>query len=281
VADAAPDCGMEKRLQRPQGELTWDDIGPATSDTVLVLLHGFPHDRALWREQSAARDVALAQVRLIIPDLPGFGASAPLQTPGMDAYADKVAALLDELGVQRAVIAGLSMGGYVAFAFWRRHRARARSLILIDTKASADTDAAKAKRRELIATVTAHGVEPIVDGLLSGQLGKTTRAMAPALVAFVTDMLRRAPAAGVIDAANAMLMRDDSTPTLETIDVPVLVIVGDEDVLTPTSDAIAMSSVIQGARLVTIPNAGHLAPLEQPVTVNAAIAEFLDVTSAV
>jgi 3-oxoadipate enol-lactonase len=269
---------MESRLQRPHGDLAWDDTGPATSDTVLVLLHGFPHDRTLWRAQQVANSTALPNVRLIIPDLPGFGASAPLDAPSMDAYADEIAALLDELGVTRAVIAGLSMGGYIAFAFWRRHRTRVQSLILIDTKASVDADAAKAKRRELIANVTQHGVGSIVESMLPGQLGKTTRATATETVAFVTTMLGHAPAVGVVDAAHAMLTRSDSMATLETIDVPVLVLVGDEDVLTPVSDAVAMSSVIPRARLVTIPEAGHLSPLEQPATVNAAMAEFLDVT---
>jgi 3-oxoadipate enol-lactonase len=268
---------MEKRLQRPHGVLAWDDLGPDSAETVLVLLHGFPHDRELWFAQRAAHSTAQQHTRLIIPDLPGFGASAPLHLPSMDAYADEIASILDELGVARAVIGGLSMGGYIALAFWRRHRARVQSLLLIDTKASADNDAAKTKRQELIATVARDGVTAIVESLVPGQLGKTTRATAPETVAFVTTMLGRAAAVGVIGAAQAMLTRDDSTPTLELIDVPVLVLVGDEDVLTPVSDAVRMASAIPGARLVTIPDAGHLAPLEQPATVNAAIAEFLDV----
>ncbi len=268
---------MEQTLALPHGLLAWNDVHAHHSDTVVVLLHGFPHDRALWVEQESAHSVAFPHVRFLIPDLPGFGRSTPLPDPSMDAYADAIAAMLDEVGVQQAVIAGLSMGGYVAFSFWRRHSARVRALVLLDTKAGADAEPAKVKRQELIATVTRDGTGAIVDGLIPGQLGTTTRASNPALVERVAVMLRRAPASGVVGAAGAMITRVDSTATLDTITVPTLVIVGDEDALTPPSDAIAMSSAIAGSRLVTIPAAGHLSPLEQPTIVNAAIAEFLDV----
>jgi pimeloyl-ACP methyl ester carboxylesterase len=185
--------------------------------------------------------------------------------------------MLDTAGVEQAVIGGLSMGGYIAFAFWRRHAARVRALVLMDTKAPADTDAAREKRRDLIATVHRDGVGSLVPGMIQAQLGQLTRSEQPALVERVEVMLRRAPASGVTAAAQALMDRIDSTPTLGTITVPTLVIVGDEDITTPVSDAIAMSAGIPGSRLVTIPGAGHLAPLEQPATVNAAIAEFLDV----
>jgi pimeloyl-ACP methyl ester carboxylesterase len=148
----------------------------------------------------------------------------------------------------------------------------------MDTKATADAEPARAKRQALIADVAREGVGPTVPSLIPGQLGKTTRETQPALVERVEVMLRRAPEEGVICAATAMMNRIDSTPTLDTITVPTLVIVGDEDALTPVSDAIAMSSLIRGSRLVTIAGAGHLSPLEAPDVVNAAIAEFLDVS---
>lgn len=277
AARATPDYGMEQFLALPHGVLAWDDIGPRHASITLVLLHGFPHDRGLWSAQLEAKDTALHDVRILVPDLPGFGGSTPLSDPHMDGYADAIAALLDAAGVQQAVIAGLSMGGYVAFAFWRRHAARVQALILMDSKAPADTDAARVKRRDLITTVECDSVGAIVPGLLSAQLGSTTRATRPEIVEHVAMMLRRAPASGVIGAATAMLSRIDSTDTLEQITVPTLVMVGEEDTLTPLSDAIAMSAGIRGARLVTIGAAGHLAPLEQPAVVNAAIAEFLDV----
>jgi 3-oxoadipate enol-lactonase len=268
---------MEHRLALPHGELCWDELGPVGAVQPMVLLHGFPHDRELWAEQRSARASVFPDARLLIPDLPGFGRSAPLHVATMDGYADAVAAMLDAAGIKRAVIVGLSMGGYVAFAFWRRHADRVNALVLLDTKAAADTDGARDKRREMIAAVERRGVDPIVPGLIPGQLGETTRATRSALVARVEAMLRRAPAQGVIGAAHAMMERVDSMPTLETITVPTLVIVGEEDTLTPVSDAIALSSAIAGSRLVTIHQAGHLSPLEQPAIVNAAIAEFLDV----
>jgi 3-oxoadipate enol-lactonase len=269
---------MEQTLALPHGSLSWDDIGPRDTGPALVMLHGFPHDRALWQAQRDAHADAFPGYRLLMPDLPGFGRSTPLTSATMDGYADAVAALLDAAGIQRVVLAGLSMGGYVAFAFWRRHAHRVTALILLDTKATADTEPAREKRRELIATVSRDGVGPLVSGLLSQQLGVTARATQPALVAQVEAMLRRAPASGVIGAAQAMIDRADSTPTLDSITVPTLVIVGDEDTLTPMSDALAISSTIRGSRLVTIPGAGHLSPLEQPGIVNAAIGEFLEVS---
>jgi 3-oxoadipate enol-lactonase len=268
---------MEHTHALPHGTLVWEEVGRRDDTLPLVLLHGFPHDRGLWAAQVAAQPDALPGTRLILPDLPGFGRSSPLADPGMDGYADAIATLLDVAGVDRAVIGGLSMGGYVAFAFWRRHPDRVRALILMDTKAADDTDAARESRRKLITTVEVDGVGAVVPGMIPGQLGVTTRTESPALVGQVEVMLRRAPAIGVIGAARAMMARVDSTPTLGTISVPTLVLVGDEDTLTPVTDAIALAAAIPGARLVTVPGAGHLAPLEQPAVVNAAIAEFLDV----
>lgn len=268
---------MEHTLALSHGTLSWDDIGSRRAAVTLVLLHGFPHDRSLWAGQADAAAEAFRDTRILIPDLPGFGRSSPLPAAGMDAYADVLEPMLDAAGVEQAVIGGLSMGGYIAFACWRRHAARVRALVLMDTKAPADTDAAREKRRELIATVQRDGVGAVVAGMIPSQLGATTRMEQPALVERVEVMLRRAPASGVTAAAQALMDRVDSTPTLDTITVPTLVLVGAEDTLTPVSDAIAMSAAIPGSRLVTIAGAGHLAPLEQPAVVNAAIAEFLDV----
>jgi len=268
---------MEQILALPHGTLAWEDVGPHRGSIPVVLLHGFPHDRGLWSAQRSAHETAFPDTRLLVPDLPGFGRSAPLARPGMDGYADAVAAMLDAAGVPQAVIGGLSMGGYVALAFWRRHPARVRALMLMDTRAGADDESGRAKRRELIATVQRDGVGAIVDGLVASQLGPVTRERNPALVERVAVMLRRAPASGVVGAVQAMIDRPDSSGTLETITAPTLVLVGVDDALTPVAESIAMSAAIRGSRLVTVPDAGHLAPLEQPQVVNAAIAEFLDV----
>jgi pimeloyl-ACP methyl ester carboxylesterase len=268
---------MEHTLALPHGTLSWDDHGPRRASVPLVLLHGFPHDRGLWTGQTADVGQSFPDTRLLVPDLPGLGRSSPLPVTSMDSYADAVVAMLDAADVPQAVIGGLSMGGYVAFALWRRHPTRVRGLILMDTRAPADSDAAREKRRELIATVERDGVGAVVAGMLPTQLGATTRSEHPALVERIEVMLRRAPASGVIAAAQALMDRPDSVATLETITVPTLVVVGDEDTITPVSEALDLSAGIVGARLVTIPGAGHLAPAEQPQVVNAAIAEFLDV----
>ena len=267
----------EQTLALPHGLLAYDALGPHDAGTTLLLLHGFPHDHSLWSRQAGALETAFPDTRLLLPDLPGFGRSTPPTDSTIDAYADAIVAMLDAVGAGPVVVGGLSMGGYIAFALWRRHAARIRALVLMDTKATTDAPQARASRQELIDAVQRDGFGPSVPSLISAQLGRTTRERRPALVERVEVMLRRAPQQGVLCAAAAMMNRVDSTPTLDTIAVPTLVIVGDEDVLTPLSDAITMSSAIRGSRLVTISGAGHLAPLEAPDVVNAAIAEFLDV----
>ena len=248
--------------------LTTDEgTGPA-----VVLLHGFPHDRALWRHQVAALSDAH---RCIAPDLPGFGSSSPLPAPTVEAYADAVVALLDELGVARATVAGLSMGGYVAFALWRRYPERVRALILCDTKSGADTDEARAKRRDLIAVAERDGAAAVAATQLDGMLGKTTRATRPAVVSDVRAMMERQPVIGITGALTALMQRPDSTSLLGDISVPVLVAVGDEDTLTPPKEALAMHRAIRTSTLVEIAQSGHATALEQPAAVNAAFRAFL------
>ena len=269
---------MEHTLALSHGTLSWDAFGSRRAAVTIVLLHGFPHDRGLWAAQAGAAADVFPDVRLLIPDLPGFGRSSPLSAAGMDAYADVLEPMLDRCEVEQAVIGGLSMGGYIAFAFWRRHAARTRALMLFGTKAPADTEAARDARRALIDTVQRDGVGALVPSMISTQLGVSTRRDDPALVEQIEVMLHRAPVSGVTAAAEALMGRVDSTPTLDTILVPTLVLVGDEDTITPVSDAMRIAAGIPRSRLVTVPGAGHLAPIEQPAVVNAAIAEFLDVS---
>ena len=252
-------------------EIGYEDVGKGLP---IVFLHGFPHDRSLWAPQLGA---LMDRCRCIAPDMRGFGESAVHGPYTMNRYADDVVALLDTLHIERAVIAGLSMGGYIAFAFWRRHRARVRGLVLADTRAGADNTEGRAKRRAMIDTVRAEGIEPLVDAQVTGMLGKTTREKHPELADYVKRMLARAPAEGVIGALEAMIARPDSTETLATIDVPTLVVVGDEDVLTPPKDARAMHEAIRGSRLEVVPGAGHLSNLERPAAFNHVVSEFVGV----
>jgi pimeloyl-ACP methyl ester carboxylesterase len=236
-------------------ELAYDDAGAGIA---LLMLHGWPHDRTLWAGQVSGLS---SDARCIAPDLRGFGGSTVNGPYTIDQYADDVAAFLDVLGIERAVVCGLSMGGYVAFALLRRHRARVRALILADTRATADDDAARDKRRELIALARTKGSEAVAARMIAGMVGKSTRARSPALVEQVRHMLAAAPEDGVVAALEAMMTRPDATPLLPTITVPTLVVVGAEDVLAPERDARAMQAAIPGSRLEVVAGAGHPRPL--------------------
>ena len=244
----------------------------AGSGTPIVFLHGFPHNRTLWAPQVAA---LFPFARCITPDLRGFGESPARPPYDMDRYADDVASLLDALGVRRAVIAGVSMGGYVAVAFWRRHRARVRGLLLADTRAGADDEATRARRRDLIAAARNGGSAAVADRMIEGMLGRRIRARAPGLVGWVHAMLAAAPVEGSIGALEAMIARPDSTADLPTIDVPTLVVAGEDDVLIPVAEARAMQAAIRGSRLEVIAGAGHLPNVERPSAFNQLTGEVL------
>jgi pimeloyl-ACP methyl ester carboxylesterase len=247
----------------------YDDVGAGVP---VLFLHGFPHRRSLWAPQLGALAVP---ARTICMDLRGFGESAGDAPGGIDGYADDAAALLDVLGIERAVVAGLSMGGYATFAFWRRHRARVRALVLCDTKATADSEAARDARVEMQALARDRGSMAVANQMITGMVGRTTREKNPELVDELHRMMSLAPVQGIVDALDALRTRPDSTPTLATIDVPTLIVVGDEDALTPVKDARAMHLGIAGSRLEVIAGAGHVSNIERPATFNHVLSEFL------
>jgi pimeloyl-ACP methyl ester carboxylesterase len=238
----------------------------------LLLIHGFPLDRRMWLAQLAGLS-RLAHV--VAPDLRGHGQSeTPPGNYSMDHHADDLAGLLDRLGIQRAIVAGLSMGGYIAFAFWRRHADRVLALALLDTRAEPDTPQARAGRDAAAARVQQVGAEAFAREMLP-------RLLAPASLTDpdITDralaiMAGQTPA-GIVAALAGLRDRPDSRPTLPTITAPALVVVGAEDALTPPADAAAMAAAIPQARMATIPAAGHLSPLENPAAVNAALRELI------
>ena len=250
-------------------EIGYDDVGAGIP---VALLHGFPHNRALWAPQMGA---LVDRARCIAPDLRGFGESSKHGPFTIDQFADDVALLLRGLGIERAVVAGVSMGGYVAFAMWRRHPSLVRALVLADTRAGADSDEARAKRAELIDAARTRGSGAVADLQITGMLGRTTRANRPALIDQVHRMLESAGVDGIVGALEAMMARDDSTATLATIDVPTLVVVGQEDVLTPVREAELLHEGIRGSRLEVIEHAGHLSNLERPAAFNHVLSEFL------
>lgn len=241
----------------------------------VLLLHGFPHDRSLWAPQLRA---PAPGHRYIAPDLPGFGESEPLARPHLDAWADWLAAFLDARGIHRAVVGGLSMGGYLTLAFWRRHPARVRALLLADTRAGADSEEARTKRREMQALARTEGAGAVSERMLTGMVGRTTRETRPDLVAQLDAMMRRAGVRGISDALQALMDRDDSTATLPTITVPTLVVCGEEDVLTPVAESRALHAAIAGSRLALIPGAGHASNFEAPEVFNRLLSDFLAAT---
>lgn len=250
-------------------EIGYDDVGTGMP---VAFIHGFPHNRTLWAPQVSA---LVDRARCIALDLRGFGESSRNGPFTIDQYADDVAMLLGMLGIERTVVAGLSMGGYIAFAFWRRHREMVRALVLADTRAGADNEETRAKRLSLIDLARSRGSEAVADGQIAGMIGKSTREKRPALIDDVHRMLASAPVDGICGALEAMIGRIDSTPTLPTIDVPTLVVVGAEDVLTPVSEAEILHDAIRGSRMEVIEQAGHVSNLERPAAFNHVLSEFL------
>ena len=249
-------------------ELAYEERG---SGPVLLFIHGFPFDRTMWVAQLAG----LAKIRTAVAvDLRGHGLSDVMSGGdfSMDLFADDVAKTLDAIGAEKADIAGLSMGGYVLFSFWRRHPERVRSLIFIDTKAEADSDEAKAGREKTAETAASQGMQPIYETLASKVVGSS-----PSVE--VQDKLKEMMlgTAPEVAAADALAMRDraDSTADLPNITVPVLWLHGEEDALMPIEGARESAAKIPGASLVSIPKGGHVSPMENPEAVNSAIANFL------
>lgn len=241
----------------------------------LVLLHGFPHDRSLWAPQLAA---PIPGVRLFAPDLPGFGESSRLKEASVERWADWLAALLDQLGLDRVILGGLSMGGYLCFAFWRRHPRRVRALALADTRAGADDVDGKAKRTAMQELVREQGVGAVAERMITGMVGRTTREERPDVVATLDAMMRRARVPAIVDALTLLRERPDSTMTLGTIDVPTLILCGEEDALTPLKESEAMHAAIAGSRLEVVPRAGHASNLEDPATFNRLLSGFASAT---
>jgi YbgC/YbaW family acyl-CoA thioester hydrolase len=243
--------------------------GPA-----ILFVHGFPLDRTMWRHLVAP----LTGWQRIAPDLRGMGLSDVPESDSysMAEYADDLAALLEKLEVEEAVICGLSMGGYVALELMRRHRAMVRALVLTNTRAEADTPEGRASRDEMIGMVEAKGSEALADVMLPKLLSPSSLSAMPQVVEHVRTMISGSPDAGVTGALRAMRDRADSTEFLQEIDVPTLVVTGREDQLIPVEHSRTMADAIAGAMYTVIPEAGHLTPMEQPIATSRVIGEFLE-----
>lgn len=244
-------------------------------DRPLLLVHGFPLDHSMWRHQVESLS---ASYRVIAPDLRGFGQSHGIgdHVCRMEQYADDLARLLDELNVHEPVaLCGLSMGGYIAWQFWARHRAKLDRLILCDTRSAADSaDAAKA-RLENAERVMREGTSVVAEAMLGKLFAEETVREQPEVVEATRQQMLRAPREGVAAALRGMAERPDFTPLLPRIDLPVLVLCGEKDAISPPDEMQAIARAIPSAEYVEIARAGHLAPLEQPAAVNDALRAFL------
>lgn len=250
-------------------ELAYDESG---SGVPLLFIHGWPHNRTLWAGQLSGLPM---QARCIAPDLRGFGGSSVREPYSVEQYADDLAALLDILGVAQAVVCGLSMGGYVALALLRRHRARLRALILTSTRAAADTPEAREKRARLISFVEEHGVEALAGRQLRAMVGRTTFDSRPDVRESLRLLMASAPPRGVIGGLRAMAARPDATALLPAIDMPTLVVGGAEDAFTPPDELHALAAAIPASRLELIDGAGHACAYERPAAFNHLVGEFL------
>ncbi|GAA3232924.1 alpha/beta hydrolase [Actinocorallia longicatena] len=248
------------------------DVGEGTP---LVLLHAFPLSSSMWLTQ---REQLAPRFRVITPDLRGFGGSVlGGDEPSIEAMADDVANLLRQKGIAKAVIGGLSMGGYVAMALCRRHPERVRGLILADTKATADPDEARANRLRIAERLSAENtVAVLAEELLPKLVGPTTLRQRALIYGRVRGLVQATPAKAAAWAQRAMAARPDSLATLRETKVPALVIVGAEDTIATEADATAMVEALPNAELLVIPRAGHLSSLEQPDLFNQAVTEFVN-----
>jgi pimeloyl-ACP methyl ester carboxylesterase len=242
--------------------------------TLLVLLHAFPLDGRMWAPQVEA---LAGSYQVIVPDLRGFGAARDqaVEEAGMDLLADDVARLLDDRGLDRVVLGGLSMGGYVALAFARRHADRLSGLVLLDTKAAADGDQARDARLEMAERVLREGNGFVPEAMLARLLGQTSRERRPQLVERVTALILEQDPRAIAGAQRGMAARTGSGDVLASVAVPTLVVTGEEDTVTGPEVGRELAAGIPGARFLLVEEAGHLVNLEQPEVVNEALLDFL------
>ena len=259
------------KLNLPDTSLFVEQAG---SGQPLLLIHGFPFNHEMWQPQI---EILSRHSKVIAPDLRGHGQSPP--TPGpysMDMLADDCAAVLEKLGViQPVAVCGLSMGGYVSFAFFRRFPQLVAGLILVATRSGADAEEAKKNRDKAAEKVKTEGSQPVIEGMLPIAMSPKTYQEQVDLVRQVEGIMQKTTPEGMISALMGMKSRPDSTPILDKISVPTLILHGADDQIIPTSEAEAMHAAIQGSQFIIVPDAGHLPNLEQPQIFNQAVDGFL------
>jgi 3-oxoadipate enol-lactonase len=252
--------------------IAYDDHGAGLP---ILFLHAFPLNRSMWDDQVRAL-LSENRFRLVAPDWRGFGESdITAEVSTMEMFADDLAALMDSLGIAAAILCGLSMGGYVAFAFLRKYPQRVSGLILADTRPGADSDEARANRENVAILVETQGTGAFADLQVPRLISDYTRQHSPVVELRIRQMIEAAAPQGIAAASRGMALRADSNDLLGTIACPALVLVGEHDVLTPPDLAQEYAANIPGAQLVVIPHAGHLSNLEQPQVFLQAMSGFL------
>jgi len=246
----------------------------AMSKRPILFIHGFPFDHAMWRNQVAA----LSEWECLVPDLRGAGVAPAPPSPdaySMAVYARDLIELLDARRVESTVVCGLSMGGYVTFELLRQIPQRVRAVVLCNTKSAADAPEGKRGRDAMAEKARGEGASAVADELVPKALSPKTLAQNQNVVRDVRAMIERQQVAGIVGALHALRERPDSTPLLAGIRVPVLVIAGSDDQITPAAGMREMARAISGAQFTLIPDAGHLTALERPDAVNNALKRFL------
>jgi 3-oxoadipate enol-lactonase len=259
------------RITSGDAEISYEVLG---NGPPIVLLHPFPVDHGFWLPAAMA---LTSRYRLIVPDLRGHGeSSAGAGHALMEKHAADIARILDHEGVGRAPFAGVSIGGYVLFEIWRRYRGRVAALALFNTKAQPDSAEAKAGRLQAAEDALQRGAEPFFESMIPKLMGKTTRASRPDRVEGALTMMRKMSAESLAQVQRGMAERPDSVSMLTTINVPTLLVTGDEDAMTGPAEAELMRQNIAGSQLKIISKAGHYSPWEQPEEAGVLLRQFFD-----
>ena len=260
-----------QKLKSSDAEIAYWTLGAGTP---VVLLHPFPAHHEFWLPVAEALST---RYRMILPDLRGHGESAVGEGPAtMEKHAADIARVMDDANLGRAPLVGVSIGGYVLFEFWRKHRGRVAALGLCNTKAPADGPEARAGRLQAANDVLERGTEPFFESMIPKLMGRTTRETRPDLVEGALRMMRKMSKENVAQVQRGMAARPDSIETLKTINVPTLLVTGDEDLMTGVNEAELMRSHIANSQLRVIPKAGHYSPWEQPQDAAKLLRQFLD-----
>jgi 3-oxoadipate enol-lactonase len=262
---------VSRQVKSDDAEIVYYSLGEGPP---VVLLHPFPANHEFWLPVA---EVLGTRYRVILPDLRGHGDSGVGDSPAtMDKHANDIARVLDHAEIGRAPLIGVSIGGYALFEFWRKYRGRVSALVLFNTKAPADSAEARSGRLKTATDVIDRGTEPFFESMIPRLLGRTTCETRPDLVDGALRMMRKMSPEDVAQVQRGMAERTDSVDTLKTINVPALVVTGEEDVLTGPNEAELMHRHISGSQLRVIPKAGHYSAWEQPEEAVHLLRQFLE-----